>query len=112
MFRRIRKLFKPVKVPEEAELIIISEPRRTYTVSSNQTLLSALRAHGEEVSSYCGGMCSCGTCIVKIIDSTNLQPPTSREKAVLGFSGEQNNERLSCQVRITGDLKIRLLQRY
>ena len=112
MFRRIRKILKPVEIPDRVVIEVIDQPIRTYQVPSGQSLLAALKSKGEDISSYCGGMCSCGTCIVEVVESSNIREPTSRERAVLGFSSEQSNQRLSCQLRLTGNIKIRLLQRF
>lgn len=55
----------------------------------------------------CGGMCSCGTCHVKIDPewTEKVGPPNTAEKELLEAS-EQTEERsrLSCQVELTEEL--------
>ena len=73
-----------------------------------ETLLQFLRREGLEVSSYCGGMCSCGTCIVDIMgEQAVLSRITSREVAVLGFSNKDSS-RLACQAKFTGEGRVHI----
>ena len=83
----------------------------TYSVVTGQTLLQAIRSQGKMVSSYCGGMCSCGTCVV-FISKGSVSEPTSREIATLGYSNYNSGERLACQARIVEDVHVKRIDRY
>jgi ferredoxin len=84
---------------------------RSHSVQSGQTVLQAARQCGIMISSYCGGMCSCGTCVVSIIDG-GLTDATAREIATLGYSNFNSGERLACQARITEDIHVKRIDRY
>lgn len=111
MFRRVKKwaakaekfIPKPKKVQVECLFEEATGERTTIIQQRDETVLSVVRAHGLEISSYCGGMCSCGTCIVDVEGSQDcLSQISSREIAVLGYSNRES-ARLGCQARIVGE---------
>ena len=111
MFRRVKKwAAKAEKFIPKPKIVRVTctfeEPtgeQTTIIQERKETLLSVIRSHGLEVSSYCGGMCSCGTCIVDVNGSQDcLSPIASREVAVLGYSNRENS-RLACQAYIVGE---------
>ena len=116
MFRRVKKwaakaeklIPKPKTVRVEC---IIEEPTGNQTTilqEKRETLLSVIRTHGFDISSYCGGMCSCGTCIVEIQGTQeSLSPIASREVAVLGYSNRETS-RLACQAFLVGEGKVHI----
>lgn len=82
-------------------------------VDTGDTLLRIARSRGVDISSYCGGQCSCGTCRVQITGPTEgLSPWTPNEKMVLGDAQVRAGERLACQARLVGDVEIQLLDLY
>ena len=83
----------------------------THSIQSGQTVLQAARQCGIMLSSYCGGMCSCGTCVVSIINGT-VTEATAREIATLGYSNFNSGERLACQARIIDDIHVKKIDRY
>ena len=111
MFRRVKKWaakvenLLPKAKPVYVTCIIEEDNGNQCTViqESSETLLSVVREQGLEMSSYCGGMCSCGTCIVDILgDQDCLTPMGSREIAVLGYSNKESS-RLGCQASFVGE---------
>ena len=77
---------------------------RVWEVKRGENLLEALRREGIEVDSYCGGMGSCGKCVVKVkgeeISSPNsLEEKHLKEKIKEGF-------RLACQVEVYGEVEV------
>ena len=111
MFRRVKKWVAKVEnlLPKAKSVCVtctIEEANgvcHTVLQQSSDTLLSVVRREGLEISAYCGGMCSCGTCIVDIVsDQSCLSPIASREVAVLGYSKKETS-RLACQVRFFGE---------
>ena len=111
MFRRVKKwaartekfLHKPKMVRVTCTIQEPNGDQKTIVQERQETLLSIIRDNGLDISSYCGGMCSCGTCIVDIEGSQNcLSPIASREIAVLGYSN-RDTARLACQATIIGE---------
>ena len=80
MFRRVKKWaakvenLLPKAKPVHVTCIIEEDNGEQCTViqQSSETLLSVVRGQGLDMSSYCGGMCSCGTCIVDIVGDQSV----------------------------------------
>jgi ferredoxin len=75
-----------------------------------QKLVLALKDAGIDILHRCGGNAKCTTCRVEIIEGT-LDPMSDAERNRLAT--EQNlapNIRLSCQVRVQDDLRLRVLR--
>ncbi|MBN2752944.1 MAG: (2Fe-2S)-binding protein [Rhodospirillaceae bacterium] len=80
---------KTVTVPEGTRLIDISEDVGTGII-------------------YGCRQCSCGRCMVEVIDGEDgLDPPSVLEIKVLEHHEGGANSRLACQARITGDVTLR-----
>jgi adenylate cyclase len=76
------------------------------------TLLEISRANGVAHASACGGRARCGTCRVRIDDSTaSLPPPGFAERFTLARVGAPDNARLACQIRPRGSLSVTRLVR-
>lgn len=67
-----------------------------------ETLFSVLQREGIPLESYCGGMGSCGKCVVRILEG-KVAPPTALEEEHLG-GREKAGFRLACQVVVLGDM--------
>jgi len=111
MFRRVKKWaskidkFIPKSSQTNVSCLVTTVEGQDYNISVDkpETLLQVLRREGFDISSYCGGMCSCGTCIVDVEGGqTVLTPISSREVAVLGFSNKVSS-RLACQAKFQGE---------
>jgi uncharacterized 2Fe-2S/4Fe-4S cluster protein (DUF4445 family) len=74
-------------------------------VAPNTTLLEAAQQAGLALSSACGGMGNCGQCRLVIL-AGNVSPPTADEKYILTEPELQRGQRLACNTRIYGDLKV------
>jgi len=116
MFRRVKKwAAKAEKFLPKAKVVrvtcTIEEPAGeiiTVNQEKRETLLAVIRAHGLDISSYCGGMCSCGTCIVDVDGPQEcLSAISSREVSVLGYSNRATS-RLACQAHIVGEGKVHI----
>jgi len=74
-----------------------------------KSLLSAAMEMGVRLDHFCGGECSCGTCRVEIIDgSQNLSRQDGMEQMVLGATNVAAGNRLACQARILGPVRVRV----
>lgn len=78
-------------------------------VSGGHSILQAAVLNGIDISHYCGGMASCGTCKVEVVDGAeNLLPPDGREQMVLGSQSTAAGHRLACQARVVGPVTVRI----
>lgn len=74
---------------------------------SSQTLMTAIRDSGLDMTAQCGGCLSCGTCHVYVDEAwgTKLKPATDNEDAMLDVvEDRRESSRLSCQIELTEDL--------
>jgi 2Fe-2S ferredoxin len=82
--------------------------QRTLAFSSGASLMQVICEGGvDELLALCGGVCSCATCHVHVDDEflDRLEPVSEDEDGLLsGSEHRRQNSRLSCQVRMTGDL--------
>lgn len=85
----------------------------TVEVPAGTTLLHAALDAGVDLSHYCGGTCSCGTCRVEVRrGGEHLTRVEGREQMVLGYEGTQAGDRLACQARVQGPVTIAVLDNY
>lgn len=78
-------------------------------VAGGQSILRAAVLNGVDISHYCGGMASCGTCKVEVVEgSENLLPADGREQMVLGSQSAAAGHRLACQARVVGPVTVRI----
>lgn len=63
------------------------------------------------ITSVCGGNCSCGTCNIEVLEGMeHINPKTDCEQFVLSRIKRQGpNVRLACQCIPTGDVAIRIV---
>lgn len=81
----------------------------TIEVKGGSTILAAAIGSGVEISHYCGGMASCGTCKVSVVSGgENLLAATGREQMVLGSQSTAGGERLACQAQVVGPVTVRI----
>lgn len=86
--------------------ININEGQKTLTSQAGKTLLATLGECGVHLSSACGGKGSCGQCKVQVTSGGGEMLPTE----AVHFTRKQmkDNWRLGCQVKVKGDLDIKL----
>jgi ferredoxin len=78
-------------------------------VENGTTVLEAADLLGVDLSHYCGGNCSCGTCKVLVLaGARNLSRRESMESMVLGPGLADQGWRLACQTRILGPATLRV----
>lgn len=104
------------KVPDSAPVVFVDIHGTAHPMveaDTGQTLLAIAKSAGADISSYCGGQCSCGTCRVQVESGADgLTPRTPNEAMVLGEAQVRAGERLACQARVIGPVRVRLLDRY
>jgi ferredoxin len=72
-------------------------------------LVLALERNGVDVSHRCGGQAKCTTCRVKFL--SDEPPMEGKEQKCLEEDGILGEFRLSCQIRVDRDMKVRVLMR-
>jgi Na+-transporting NADH:ubiquinone oxidoreductase subunit F len=77
---------------------------RELNVQGGRDLLSMLAAEKIFIPSACGGRGTCGLCKLKVLEGAGPLLPT--EEPYLDEQERKSNVRLSCQVKVRGDLKI------
>jgi Na+-transporting NADH:ubiquinone oxidoreductase subunit F len=85
---------------------INDDPSKALKLKSGGTLLGALAAQKIFVPSACGGKGSCGVCTVKVCEGGGAILPT--EESHISRGEARDGLRLSCQVKVKGDMSIEL----
>ncbi|MEC2078628.1 2Fe-2S iron-sulfur cluster-binding protein [Metabacillus fastidiosus] len=80
--------------------------RGTFEVEKGEKLVLALENNGVNILHRCGGKGRCTTCRVEVsagefCDLTNIEKNAFSEKGI------DDNLRLSCQIRVNGDVTVR-----
>ncbi|MFX3675711.1 MAG: 2Fe-2S iron-sulfur cluster-binding protein [bacterium] len=88
-------------------ILTILPEGKTISLSSETPVMEALRDEEIYIKSSCGGVASCSDCVVKVIEGAeHCNPPPFEETRLLGNVFHITKERLSCQLKCTGDLTI------
>ena len=90
----------------EVSILINDDPDKALKVNSGTTLLGVLAAEKIFIPSACGGKGSCGVCKVDVLEGGGAMLPT--EKGFINRGEAREGCRLSCQVKVKNDLKIRV----
>jgi Na+-transporting NADH:ubiquinone oxidoreductase subunit F len=90
----------------EVSIVINDEPDQTLHARSGGTLLGTLADNRLFVPSACGGKGTCGVCKVVVREGGGALLPT--ETSHVGRGEAREGVRLSCQVKVKGDMKIEL----
>ncbi len=78
-------------------------------VSKEKNVLEVLREQDVYIKSSCGGNGSCSDCVVKIVSGEDhLNPQSFQELKLLGNVYHITKERLSCQLKIHGDVTLNI----
>ena len=91
---------------DEVSLIINDKEDEAINVSPGSTLLSALSGEKIFLPSACGGGGTCALCKCQVLDGGGDILPT--ETSHINRKEAKENWRLSCQVKIKQDMKIRV----
>ncbi|MEM1180346.1 MAG: NADH:ubiquinone reductase (Na(+)-transporting) subunit F [Acidobacteriota bacterium] len=90
----------------DVTITINNDPDKALTVPSGGTLLGTLSANKIFIPSACGGKGSCGVCTVNVDEGGGAMLPT--EKGFINRGAAREGCRLSCQVKVKSDMKIRV----
>lgn len=87
-----------------AEHTITVNKNQVITITGNETALDVLTNNKIFLPSSCGGKATCGTCKFRLIDWE--EPPKPTELPFLNKDEIAEGVRLSCQVKVSTDLKV------
>ena len=90
----------------EVKIVINDDEANTLTTQAGSTLLNTLSANKIFIPSACGGKGTCGVCKVHIHSGGGAMLPTEESHISRGEAAE--GCRLSCQVKVKGDMHIEL----
>lgn len=79
---------------------------REMDISPGSTILATLSANEIFLPSACGGMGTCGMCTCQVLEGGGSILPT--ETGFFTRKEQQNNWRLGCQVKVRGDMVIKV----
>jgi ferredoxin len=82
---------------------------REFDAPDDKKLVLAIEDSGIDILHRCGGNARCTTCRIELIsgDAGEMREP---EEAILSTKGDlAPNTRLSCQIRVRGDLHVRIV---
>jgi len=95
-----------VVIKGDRKIVINEDPDKSIQTPTGTTLLAALTQNNILLPSACGGKGSCGVCKCKVTDGGRDILPT--ELAHLSRNEKLDNIRLSCQLKVKEDMKIRI----
>ncbi len=95
-----------VVIKGDRKIVINDDADKSIEAPVGTTLLSALSRNDILLPSACGGKGSCGVCKCKVEEGGRDILPT--ELAHLSRNEKLNQVRLSCQVKVKEDMKIRI----
>ncbi len=90
----------------DVNIAINGDPSHTLTAPSGGTLLSTLANNKIFIPSACGGKGSCGVCKLDVVSGGGAMLPTEANHITRGEA--RRGCRLSCQVKVKGDIEIRV----
>jgi Na+-transporting NADH:ubiquinone oxidoreductase subunit F len=105
-FLAVLMVIADATIANYGEVTITANEKKEYTVRGGRSLLSTLMAEELFIPSACGGRGSCGLCKVKVLEGAGQILPT--ELPWLNDDEKANQIRLSCQVKVKQDMRIRI----
>ena len=99
-------LIARAKLVSSGDVSILINGERTVTVPAGGKLLQTLAANNIFLSSACGGGGTCGQCDCQVLEGGGEMLPTEASH----FTRREGQEgwRLSCQVSVKQDMKIKI----
>jgi 2Fe-2S ferredoxin len=87
--------------------ITLIPSKNKVDIEGKKALLEELKKKDILLNSSCGGFGTCGDCKIKIVKGyDHCSAPTYEEIKLLGNVFHLTQERLSCQLKVTGDMEI------
>ena len=86
--------------------VIITTDKKTIDVPDGYAMIDMCEDHDTSILFGCRDG-ACGACMIRVIDGAgNLSPMQDDERDFLETMAAEPNERLACQCKVKGDVKI------
>lgn len=82
---------------------------QTFEAADGQKLVLAIEDAGIDILHRCGGNARCTTCRVEVLEGNAGEMQELERERLARETGLADNVRLSCQVRVHDDLKVRVV---
>lgn len=83
------------------------EGRGTYEVAEGTKLILAMEDHGVDVLHRCGGNIRCTTCRVEVLEGDAGEQSEAERAKLVERGHDPAKVRLSCQIRVQSELKVK-----
>ena len=83
---------------------------QTVEAAEGRKLVLALEDGGIDILHRCGGNAKCTTCRVEVLEGDTGEMQDLERERLARETGLAENTRLSCQVRVAGDMHVRVLR--
>lgn len=80
-----------------------------FDADEGRKLVLAIEDAGIDILHRCGGVAKCTTCRVEVLDGDPGEIGEAERNRLAAETGLAENVRLSCQVRVISDLKVRVI---
>ena len=107
----LRKMVRHLRESGEIQpaILHLDDEGQEFVAQKGDSILQICSTNNVDIRHYCGGNCTCGTCRVEILDGKqHLSHMNGREQLVIGAECAGNGDRLACQARINGPVRIRI----
>ena len=88
---------------------VTATDERTIDAAEGRKLVLALEDGGVDILHRCGGNAKCTTCRVEVLAGDAGEMQDAERNRLAMETGLAENVRLSCQVHVTGDMKVRVI---
>jgi ferredoxin len=88
---------------------VTATDERTLDAAEGRKLVLALEDGGVDILHRCGGNAKCTTCRVEVLAGDAGEMQDAERNRLAMETGLAENVRLSCQVRVAGDMKVRVV---
>src|SRR5918993_2363287 len=82
---------------------------QAFDAEEGRKLVLAIEDAGIDILHRCGGNAKCTTCRVEVLAGDAGEMGEAERERLARETGLSENTRLSCQVRVRGDMKVRVL---
>ncbi|HEX8070120.1 MAG TPA: 2Fe-2S iron-sulfur cluster-binding protein [Pyrinomonadaceae bacterium] len=83
---------------------------QSFDAAEGRRLVLAIEDAGIDILHRCGGNAKCTTCRVEVLAGDAGQMGETERNRLAAETGLTENTRLSCQIRVHADLKVRVLR--
>ena len=83
---------------------------QTFAADAGRKLVLAIEDAGIDILHRCGGNAKCTTCRVEILEGDAGAMGEAERERLARETGLAENVRLSCQVRVQNDLRVRVIR--